>query len=425
MRLCVFEDAAVADLEPLTLTRPAFDLRCGAATLLERQRRLFPGCPAGVLVRPFLAPLCRLSHPDLAVNDAGWLRGQRLALVNARWLAPPALSLPEGDAVGLVGDRVAFVLLSAFEAGRHLADDWPWRLAEWRTRLPRLDAGGVLVDHPWELLDHNADALADDLAVWRTERPETAPPPGLMILGPVEHVRLDPTAAVEPQVLIDARSGPVLLDAGVKVQAFSRIEGPCFVGAGSQVFAARLRGNCSVGPDCRVGGEVEASILHGHVNKYHEGFLGHSYSGEWVNFGAGTQASDLRNDYGAVQLSINGRRADTGRIKIGCFLGDFTRSGIGTLLNTGTVVGPFGQLLPSGGYLPRSVPAFCTASLGRIQERTDLGQMFATAATMMGRRGQTWTETHAEFYLGLYERTEAERRQALLEGERRRVRRVV
>jgi hypothetical protein len=189
----------------------------------------------------------------------------------------------------------------------------------------------------------------------------------------------------------------------------------------TQVLAARLRGS-SLGPQCRVGGEVEASILQGYANKAHDGFLGHAYLGQWVNLGAGTHSSDLRNDYRSVRLRVAGREVDTGLLKVGCFVGDHVKSSIGVLLNTGTAVGPFAQLLACGSLLPRWLPAFSQVAQGRLQERTDLRVMFATAATVLGRRGQVWSESHADFFLDLYARTAAERRQAIHDADLRRLR---
>jgi UDP-N-acetylglucosamine diphosphorylase/glucosamine-1-phosphate N-acetyltransferase len=216
----------------------------------------------------------------------------------------------------------------------------------------------------------------------------------------------------------------VLVDHGAVVRSFSRLEGPCYVGPGTQVRGAKVSGS-SFGPHCRIGGEVEGSIIAGFSNKAHDGFLGHSYLGEWINFGAGTHTSDLRNDYGEVRVLLGGQMVATGLLKVGSFVGDHTKTCIGTLLNTGSVIGPFGQLVTPGTLLPRLLPAFCQVSHGQVQERTDLKQMFATAATAMFRRGRVWTEAHAEFFLGLYERTAAERRQVLRDGEQRRFRQVV
>src|SRR6185503_20580297 len=125
---------------------------------------------------------------------------------------------------------------------------------------------------------------------------------------------------------------------------------PCYVGPESWILGAKLRGG-TVGPWCRVGGEVEASVVQGYSNKCHDGFLGHSYLGEWVNLGAGTQVSDLRHDYEAVTVPLGGERVNTGLTKVGCFIGDHTKTGLNTLINTGSVVGAFCQLLPTGGLL--------------------------------------------------------------------------
>jgi UDP-N-acetylglucosamine diphosphorylase/glucosamine-1-phosphate N-acetyltransferase len=233
-----------------------------------------------------------------------------------------------------------------------------------------------------------------------------------------------PGASVEPFVVADTRGGPVLIDRGAVINSFSRLEGPCYVGPESWVVGAKLRGG-TLGPKCRVGGEVEASILHGHCNKYHDGFLGHSYLGEWVNIAAGTQVSDLRNDYGPVRLTINGERVNSGLSKVGAFFGDHAKTGIGALLNTGTVAGAFSGMLPDGSLLPQMIPSFCTYGRGQLQESWDLQQVFATAAAMMRRRGRELTEAYRDRVFTLYEETAGCRRQAIRDSELKRLRRSV
>jgi UDP-N-acetylglucosamine diphosphorylase/glucosamine-1-phosphate N-acetyltransferase len=425
MRICVFEDAGVAGLYPLSLTRPAFDLRCGTGTLLERQRRYFAGAEVGLQVRPALAELTRLAHPDLPVNDVGWRqrRGETI-FVNARWLAPveEAADLPRSG-VGLVGDHIAWAAApnAPFDPRSDVLPS-PWRAEEMGDHGRQV--GGTLIDYPWELVEHNGTAMRDDFVLW-ANKPAAGGLHGVVVLGSVENLFVDPAARVEPDVVLDATRGPIIIDRGAVVQAFSRLEGPCYIGPNSQVLAAKVRSGTALGTGCRVGGEIEASILHGFVNKYHEGFLGHSYVGAWVNFGAGTQVSDLRNDYGPISVYVRGKKVDTGLIKVGAFLGDFTRTSIGALLNAGTVVGPFGQMLANGGLLPRSVPPFCQIEHGRLQARNDPRRMFEAAAGAVGRRDKEWTETHGEFYFQLYVQTEAERNKALRESEQRHMRRVV
>src|SRR5436190_4200689 len=213
-----------------------------------------------------------------------------------------------------------------------------------------------------------------------------------------------------------------MIDREAVIAAFTRLEGPCYVGPQTHVLGAKLRAGTTLGPNCRIGGEVETSIVHGYSNKYHDGFLGHSYVGEWVNLGAGTQNSDLRNDYGEVMVTVNGQRVATGLNKVGCFLGDHTKSGLSTLLNTGTNAGIFCNLLPMGLLLPKYIPAFSSCWNGSLVEQADLPGLLRTAAEVMRRRGETFSEVHAALFRSLFDQTAAERRRAVREEERRQLR---
>lgn len=207
-----------------------------------------------------------------------------------------------------------------------------------------------------------------------------------------------------------------------EIQSFTRLEGPCYIGPGTVVMAAKIRAS-SIGPMCRVGGEIEASVIQGFSNKCHDGFLGHSFLGEWVNIGAGTQTSDLRNDYAIANVRIKGRRIVTGLTKVGSFLGDHTKTGLNTLLNTGTVVGAFCQLLPSGTYLPKTIPPFCTTKDGELAEQRDIGLLLETARKVMSRRRRDLSDAQAAVYRWLYEKRPAQLLQ-LQETEQRRLRRT-
>jgi UDP-N-acetylglucosamine diphosphorylase/glucosamine-1-phosphate N-acetyltransferase len=214
-------------------------------------------------------------------------------------------------------------------------------------------------------------------------------------------------------VVADTTCGPITIGPDAAVTAFSRLEGPCYIGSGTHILGAKIRAGSTIGPNCRIGGEVEASIILGNTNKYHEGFLGHSYVGEWVNFGAGTQNSDLRNDYGEVQVFVQGQLTATGRNKVGCFIGDHTKTGLGTLLNTGTSVGVFCNLLPTGHLLPRYFPSFCTFWNGAVTENTELAGLLRTAGEVMRRRDATLTDAHAALFRAILDATSPERQRAV------------
>ncbi len=427
MHICVFEDAGVDRLEPLALSRPAFDLVCGAGSLLQRQMRAFLTTAVGAVVRPHLEELCRLQHPALAVNDPQWLGAGPVIWVNARWLVPEYLSGKPGQPeIGLMDGQIAYVVPPLHEVVENIGE-LPEHLERWKKRLPHRPARGVMVNYLWDLLEQVVPAIQEDFDVWRTSRQclkSSAELSGPVVVGPADRLLVAGSAVVESPVVIDTTRGPVLIDRQAVIEAFSRLEGPCYIGPRSQVRRATVRGS-SIGPECRIGGEVESSIFQGYVNKYHDGFVGHSYVGEWVNFGAGTQISDLRNDYGPVTVPVAGEQADTRLRKVGAFVGDHTKTGLGTLINTGSVAGPFAQLLPTGSLLPRLVPPFAAVRKGQLVERTDVRYMFATAEEVMQRRGCSWSSTHEEFFLDLYERSFAERQRIVRESEQRHFRQVV
>jgi UDP-N-acetylglucosamine diphosphorylase/glucosamine-1-phosphate N-acetyltransferase len=423
VRICIFEDYRARLLAPLSSTRPVFDIFSGATSLLNKHQRFFSAEAASAIVRRELAEIARLAHPDMAVNDPESWNGHRIALVNARWIPSLDEAIPRESCVGMVDDEIAYVILNRCDAGHDLPDELAERLDDWRGRIPAHRAGGWMIRYPWDLLECNPHTLRQDVASLAEASGARATSDNARGGDSGHPLYVHPEAHIEPYSVFDTQAGPIWIDAGATVRAFSRIAGPTYVGPGSQIFGGQIQG-VSIGPECRVGGEVEFSILHGFTNKYHEGFLGHSYLGEWVNVGAGTQFSDLRNDYGMIEMYSEGKMVSTGSMKIGSFVGDHSRISINSSVNVGTVVGPFCMLASPGTLLPRVFPSFTRFDRnGPIRVRTDLRSMFATAQTVLSRRGQIWTRAHEDFFLMLYDMTADERMTVLRRSEQRSKRR--
>ncbi|MCE9563773.1 MAG: hypothetical protein K8U57_17160 [Planctomycetes bacterium] len=397
MRICVYEDRHVRGLEPLTLTRPASDLICGLDTLAQKQARYFAACTAGHLCRASVAELIRARDPLCPVNDTAWLHSAPTVLVNARWVAPPRPAagapnpLDEGTHLGTVNGEIAYIALDVPRLQALTPDTFEKCYEEWLRTLPIREVSGTLVRRPWELIDLNGSEIVHDFEEKADLHLTRYTASAVSLVGPPERLFIDPTARVDPMVVADTTNGPVVIGAGASVQAFTRLEGPCGIGAGAMVFGAKIRGGTTVGPNCRVGGEVECSILLGYANKYHEGFLGHSYVGEWVNLAAGTHTSDLRFDYRPVTVPVDGVEVATGRTKVGAVIGDHVRTGLGVLLDCGSLIGPFAQVMPYGGFSPRAIPGFHRFGVGGMKELTDIDRLLATADVMMRRRGQHLT----------------------------------
>jgi UDP-N-acetylglucosamine diphosphorylase / glucose-1-phosphate thymidylyltransferase / UDP-N-acetylgalactosamine diphosphorylase / glucosamine-1-phosphate N-acetyltransferase / galactosamine-1-phosphate N-acetyltransferase len=418
MRLCLVEDNAVSGLEPITLTRPVFALLLGATSLGEKIARAFGvglgPARRGQVVRSFLAGIERIRNPHVAVNDRDWLARGPVLVANGRWVPPAALEVPADGPpwVGMCEGQVACAWVGpedALELEPHTVDSWFEKVAALATCR---EIGGEWIARPWDLVTKNRDHVVRDFAADGRTGVSNRHLATAAIVGSADRLFIHETARVDPYTIFDTTNGPITVAAGAVVQPFTRIEGPSYIGRDTQLFRANLRGGVTLGPNCRIGGEVEETIVHGHTNKYHEGFLGHAYVGEWVNLGAITSNSDLRNDYGEVFVPLAGDPVATGQAKVGCFLGDHTRTGLGSMLNTGTSVGVMCNLLPAGPLLPKHIPSFTAVLYGRVAPGFPLDQMFATARTVKGRRGQTFTHVEEQLYLDLYEQTRLERERA-------------
>lgn len=426
MRLCLVEDNAVAGLEPLTLTRPVFALVLGSNTLGTKIVKAFGVGPGpnrrGVVIRPYLAALQQARDPHTPVNDRDWLARGPVLAVNSRWVPPPNLEVPSDTTpwVGLCNGQPACALVGPDQAiGLESNNAAAW-FDEQMSRMGGVELGGEWIERPWDIVIKNADHLVRDFEadgkVGLSNRHLTT----AALVGPANRLFVHETARIDPYTVFDTTNGPITVSAGAWVQPFTRIEGPCFIARDTQLFRANLRGGVTLGPNCRIGGEVEATVVHGHSNKYHEGFLGHAYVGEWVNLGAITSNSDLRNDYGEVFVPLGGDPIGTKQAKVGCFIGDHTRTGLGSMLNTGTAIGVMCNVLPAGPLLPKHVPSFTAVLYGKVAPGFPLEQMFDTARVVMGRRGQIFTEVEEHLYLNLYEQTRLERERAFQRAHERR-----
>ena len=415
MRVALFEDKFARDFAPIALLRPVFELLCGHFGARERAQEFLPIQEWGVFLRDELVDVYHEEHPGCRINDVNWLRSGPTLLLNGRWLADPkALSQISSDAVGIVDGTVVYLTLDPLEVALLTGDNWDEALPQIARTRRRVAATGKLARYPWDLVHHNPEQLKADF-VARDFDLSSADElgPQVAVLGKPQHVFVDPTASIDPFVVIDARKGPVSIDAGAMIQAFTRLEGPCHVGPKSQLFRANIREGTSIGPVCRVGGEVEGAILHGFVNKYHDGFLGHSYVCPWVNMGALSTNSDLKNDYSAVRVPLSGLSIDSGEMKVSCFIGDHTKTAIGSLFNTGTAVGVMCLILPDGELLPKHVPSFSRIWHGELIDGFPIEKGLATARAAMERRNRTLTTAQETLLRKVHAMTHTERENAI------------
>lgn len=381
--LILFDDALARRWEPFALTRPAGELRFGALLTRERAERVFGARCAVHLAADHLAGFEEEGAPPVRGFGEAPAEGDRLFLASRAvpgWSAGEALGAWTGGAapVEIGGEVLGWYATAGSPAPpREFFDDPGAHAPGEPLRLP-----GRALRQVWELMSLTPDQLTEDVRALFPSPAAPELPHGVHRIG--EHpVVLGEGASIEPGVVLDTSAGPVWLDDGATVRAFTRLAGPAYVGKGSTVLGGWLEA-CSIGPVCRIRGEFAESVALAYVNKAHDGHIGHAYLGAWVNLGAETTNSDLKNNYGTVRLWTPDGETDTGEIKMGCFLGDHVKTGIGLLLNTGTVVGAgsnlFGAAMP-----PKYVPPF---SWGSGEELTEyrLDRFLEVAERAMGRR---------------------------------------
>jgi UDP-N-acetylglucosamine diphosphorylase / glucose-1-phosphate thymidylyltransferase / UDP-N-acetylgalactosamine diphosphorylase / glucosamine-1-phosphate N-acetyltransferase / galactosamine-1-phosphate N-acetyltransferase len=379
MKLILFHDDLALRWTPFVETRPLGELLYGVQTLRERAARALGAEAIGYVGAPHLAGFDeRGAPPVLSAPPSG---GDRLLLCTRAVLEPSAAAALErvrggGPTTLSVAGRTAGWLVPP---GTGLPGDAALRGLHADPGMPSVDLDGELLERPWHLMAGNAARIAADAAA--AGRPH-APPPGAHVLGS-HPVLLEEGAEIEPGVTIDVRGGPVWLGRKARVEGPARLTGPLFVGAGSTVLGGPV-GLSSIGPVCKVRGEVTDSVINGYCNKAHDGHLGHAVLGCWVNLGAGTINSDLKNTYSSVRVRLPEGDLDTGLLKVGCFMGDHVKTGIGTVLNTGTVVGTASNLF--GGRMPPVyVPPFSWGSGDELVEY-ELERGLETVAASMRRR---------------------------------------
>ncbi len=405
----LFEDPLHRMLWPLAATRPVWDLRTGGHTLGDKLRAHFPGAQFAYSGRrEVIAAAAEDGDPmpapqDLEIKgDVLWLNGR--ALADERWL--DGVTQAKGPLRWCVGESVLALAHDAAKTGAVVAA--PRLLAD--TSEPAgqgfrdEECEAPFVRAIWDLLRHNHHELMveGELAVRAAHGAELAPrnnpalASGVHLVSPTG-IAIHPTARVAPTCVLDASGGPIVVERDVVLEPQTVILGPTWIGAGTHVLGGKLGGGVALGPVCRVAGEVEETIFQGYGNKRHHGFVGHSVIGQWVNLGALTTTSDLKNNYGPVRVTALGIEHETGETKVGSFVGDHVKTGIGTLLTTGAVVGPASNLFGGGTLSPRELAAFSWWD-GTHLAAYEVDKFIATARTVCSRRARTFGEAQEQLY---------------------------
>lgn len=381
MNVVYFEDGPTEQLLPLTWLRPAFSLRCGTDLLIDKVRQHTHSAITRLILRPLLQEVAPAQvNLDPINQQQGWcLLSARTLITGDVQLPPPGVAWQSNGFLVAVGVRQEDV--NTFDYDSFTT---PQRIDDWlrHFRIEHAPPQVRLVDYPWVLPLCNEEELQRQLTDLGTH--EGFIHPGAHLVHP-EQIRIEHGAVIKPGAVLDADNGPIHIAANAQIEANAVVQGPSYIGLKSIVRpGATIRPGTTIGPVCKVGGEIEASIFQGYANKQHDGFLGHSFVSSWVNLGADTVTSDLKNTYGTIRMLINGVGVETGEHFVGSIIGDHAKTGIGTILPTGCVIGVAANVFTQGA-VPKFVPSFAWLT-DKGMTPCQVEKIVQIARVVMGRR---------------------------------------
>lgn len=381
------------NLLPLTFTRPIAEIRVGIFTIAQKWQRLL-AANVSFLTEPFLQPLYTTPTVD---NDTLIISSN---LLPTRHLADTLLTLNPGDAL-------------CFPSGEEIArrgniDKNPDNITIYSEPLET-------IDHLYDIFLHNGKEIEADTHLLTSDEffhPSRLPESFFFenkIIGSINNLFVHPTATIQGAI-VNLTHGPVYIGPEAIVMEGATIRGPLAVCRHSEIkMGAKIYENTTIGPDCKVGGEIANVVFIGHSNKAHDGFLGNSVIGQWCNLGAGTVASNLKNDYSEIKLwNYPSRRfLRTGLQFCGLFMGDHSKTGINTMINTATVFG-VGVNFHGAGYPRNFVPSFTEGSVAGLHE-VPVNKFLDIAARVLARRDLKLSDTEINFFRNLHSLTETYR----------------
>lgn len=375
MNPILFDDLPIrTNLLPLTFTRPVAAIRIGILTIAEKWEQVL-GQPVSFATANFLSE----KYKKTTTSDNLWING--------------ALC-PDENIVAAIKDLKPNSLLlkdSVILAGRNSKVEPPEAILGNTTEYAQ---NIVLIDQPWKIFQQNGNQIRSDFKrITATRQSSPITDPHTRVYKP-ENIFLE-EGVILHAVILNADNGPIYLGKNAHVQEGAMVRGPFALGEESVInMGGKMRADTTIGPFCKIGGEVSNSVLFGNSNKAHDGFLGNSVLGEWCNLGADTNTSNLKNTYQNVKVWSYAQNdfIDIGSPNCGLIMGDHSKSGINTMFNTGTVAGVSCNIFGAG-LVPKHIPSFSWGGADGFDEYP-LKKALATAERVLARKNLKLSEAY-------------------------------
>ena len=400
MNICIFEDLFISQLAPLNYLRHTSKLICGADTLLEKIVNFFPAkTPLTLHSRKYIAPYLAEKFPKANINEL--TEGDSIffnsrVVFKAEELKAITKLFKKENNTAILQDKViiAFHLTSEkvqqYKEIINPEDDnlISYADVEW-LGLNKVESDSYrLINYPSDLILYNEDQLNYDLNREMKGK---------------KKLHIGKKCSIGKNVVFDTSAGRIYINDNTVIEPFTYIKGPVYIGENCTIRSGtQIYGPVRIGGSCKVSGEITCSILHWYVNKQHYGFLGHSYLCEWTNLGAGTTTSNLKNNYSKIVLNIDDKKVNTNSIFLGSIIGDHTKTGIQTMLNTGTMVGISSNLYGAG-YHNKKISSFSWEDASNNEVISyEIEKAISTARTSMGRRNVNMSDAYEKMLRHVY-----------------------
>ncbi len=387
--IILFDDESREQMLPLSYTRPVAEIRTGIYTIRERWEKLLRG-KASYITSDYLSDRYPMHFADdnFVINGALMPNDRLVRLIEQ--LDPNEALMEEGNLLAARLNRRQFEFLLRDEAIEEIAG------------LELGETPFIHLAYPWDLFLYLRATIEYDFDLITHGRVSQSIPSNNQVISP-DNIFLEEGAQVNCAIL-NAQSGPIYIGRNAHIMEGAIIRGPVTIGEDSVIkMGAMIYGPVTIGPDCKVGGEVKEVVMLGHANKAHDGFLGNSIIGEWCNLGAGTTVSNLKNNYSTVRMWDHASQSmmDTGLQFLGMVMGDHSKSGIQTMINTGTTIGVACNIFGAG-FPPKFIPSFSWGGAsGLVTHR--LEEAMETATRAMARRSVEFSAVDEKIFRHIYQ----------------------
>lgn len=400
MKILIYEDNKYKKLFPLSMLRSVYDVRCGANTIKQRIENIVNGNYEILLhCRNILYPYLNEIHK----NKINRISKDDYLLLNGRIIFTEKslkylLSKKEKDSFYTYKNEIAAayftkdkceLLKNKIESKNDntLSEEF-FTMANLKQVNLKNSFDITVIDYPWNLIRYILEGgLNDDIEYYLRAGKKFYKLKDRVNYINRKKLFVGKNVNLFPDIVLDALQGSIIIEEGVTIEPFTYVKGPAFIGRNSLVKSgAKIYGPCVIGEYSKVAGEVAESVFHSYVNKQHDGFIGHSYICPFVNLGADTVTSDLKNNYSSIKVKLNDENINTEMQFLGSIIGDHSKTSINTMLNTGSNIGIFANIFGNG-FPDKEIKSFSWNESGKSPVKYDLTNLFETANIVMERRG--------------------------------------